>query len=78
MQKTSIGYSGVKSVILKSTDGNIAIVVGNYYFLIKKTIENTLLLKFFKIEEIGCKMLVGGTALLSFLYHVSKTITSIP
>lgn len=38
----------------------------------------TLLLKFFKMEEMGCRMLVGGTALLSFLYHVSKTLTSIP
>lgn len=30
---------------------------------------STLLLKFFRIDEMGCKILVGGTALLSFLYH---------
>lgn len=38
----------------------------------------TLLLKFLRMDEIGCNMLVGGTALLSFLYHLSRTVTSIP
>lgn len=38
----------------------------------------TLLLKFLRIDEIGCSILVGGTALLSFLYHLSRRLTSIP
>lgn len=37
----------------------------------------TLLLKLTKIEEIGCKIEIGGTALLSFRYHVSSKVTSI-
>lgn len=38
----------------------------------------TLLLKFFKIEDIGCRILVAGTALLSFLYQSSRTLISMP
>lgn len=30
------------------------------------------------IEEIGCRTDIGGTALLSFLYHVSNNVTSEP
>lgn len=30
------------------------------------------------IEEIGCKTEMGGTALLSFLYHISNKVTSEP
>lgn len=38
----------------------------------------TLLLKLTRIEEIGCKTDMGGTALASFLYQVSNKITSVP
>jgi len=38
----------------------------------------TLLLKLISIEEIGCRTEIGGTALLSFLYHISNKVTSEP
>jgi len=38
----------------------------------------TLLLKLISIEEIGCRTEIGGTALLSFLYHMSNKVTSEP
>lgn len=38
----------------------------------------TLLLKLMRIEEIGCRTEIGGTALLSFRYHVSNKVTSDP
>lgn len=38
----------------------------------------TLLLKLVRIDEIGCNIEIGGTALLSFLYHMSSKVTSIP
>lgn len=38
----------------------------------------TLLLKFISIDDIGCKTDIGGTALLSFRYHVSISVGSWP
>lgn len=35
-------------------------------------------MKLIKIDEIGCKTDIGGTALLSFLYHVSINVGSWP
>lgn len=46
-------------------------MLGNEYCI-------TLLLKLISIEEIGCRTEIGGTALLSFLYHVSNSVTSEP
>lgn len=39
---------------------------------------HTLLLKLMRMEEIGCSTDMGGTALLSFLYHVSISAGSPP
>lgn len=38
----------------------------------------TLLLKLIRMEEIGCKTDTGGTAFVSFRYHVSSKVTSVP
>jgi len=42
----------------------------------RRWMEITLLLKLTKIEEIGWRTEMGGTALLSFRYQVSMRVTS--
>lgn len=72
----SIHQISRKATMFHHIEPNNSSIVSRWKQIISLLWKPTLLLKLTKMDEMGCKTDIGGTALLSFLYHISSELAS--